>query len=88
MTFPVLTAIYGVITLVNGINKVQWSIDLLRFKQRYWFIAMIGAALTLIFGIIILLNPFTSTTILWTFIAVAMMVEAILDIVALIFGKF
>ena len=88
MTFPVLTAIYGVITLVNGINKVQWSIDLLRFKQRYWFIAMIGAALTLIFGIIILLNPFTSTTILWTFIAVAMIVEAILDIVALIFGKF
>ena len=88
MTFPVLTAIYGVITLVNGINKVQWSIDLIRFKQRYWFIAMIGAALTLIFGIIILLNPFTSTTILWTFIAVAMIVEAILDIVALIFGKF
>ena len=54
VTFPVLTVVYGVITLINGINKVQWAVDLLRLKQRFWFVSLIGAALTLVFGILIL----------------------------------
>lgn len=87
ITFPVLTVLYGIITLMNGINKVQWAIDLLRLKQKYWFIAMIGAVCTLLFGILILANPFESTAVLWTFIAVTLIVEAVVDILTLVFGR-
>lgn len=87
LAFPVLTVLYGVITLVNGVNKVQWAVDLLRLKQKYWFIAMIGAACTLLFGVLILVNPFASTAALWMFIAVTLIVEAVIDILTLVFER-
>lgn len=73
--------------LVFGISKFQWAIDMLRQKQKFWFVALIGAALTLVFAILILINPFASTTVLWTFIAITLIVEAVVDIVAYILGR-
>ncbi len=86
-TFPVLTVIYGVVTLMTGIRKIQWAFDMLRQKQKYWFVALIGAVLTLTFAVLILCNPFSTTAILWTFIAVSLIVEAVVDILTYIFGK-
>ena len=87
VTFPILTVVYGVLTLANGINKLQWAVDAWRLGQRYWYVAMIGAALTLVFGALIVFNPFTTTTVLWTYIAVSLIVEAVLDIVSLVLWK-
>lgn len=87
VTFPLLTVIYGVLTLLGGINKVQWAIDMLRAKQKYWFVAIISAVLTLVFSALILANPFASTAVLWTIIAVTLIVEAVIDIVAFILGR-
>lgn len=86
ITFPLLTVLYGILTLAAGIGKIQWAVDMLRTKQKYWFVAVIGAALTIIFAILILTNPFSSTAILWTFIAVTLIVESVVDIIAYILG--
>jgi len=48
---------------------------------------LIGAVLTLGFAVLILLNPFATTAILWTFIAVSLIVEAAVDILTYIFDK-
>ncbi len=85
VTFPILTTLYGVITLVNGVNKVQWCVDLLRLKRPYWLVSLAGAGLTLAFGLMILLYPFSSTAALWTFIAVTLLVEAIADAATMVF---
>lgn len=85
--FPLLTSLYGILTLMLGVSKVQWAVDMLRLKQKYWFIAVIGAILTLLFAVLILANPFASTAALWTFIAVTLIIEAVIDILAFIFGK-
>ncbi len=85
--FPLITVFYGVMILVTGISKLQWAVDLLRLKQKYWYVALIGAALSVIFGAVILMNPFTSTGVLWTFIAVSLILEAIMDILTFIFEK-
>lgn len=87
VTFPILTVFYGILTLMTGISKVQWAIDMLRQKQKYWFVAIIGAALTLVFAVLILCNPFSTTAILWTFIAVSLIVEAVIDIVTFVLGR-
>lgn len=87
VTFPLLTVLYGILALVSGVSKVQWAVDMLRAKQRYWFIEIISAAVTIICAILILINPFTSTAILWTFIGVTMIVEAVVDVLAYIFGR-
>ena len=86
-TFPIFTVFYGIITLVIGFGKIQWAVDMLRKKEKYWFIEVIGAALTVVFSVLIIANPFASSGILWTFIAVSLIVEALVDIVAIIFER-
>ncbi|MCD8155462.1 MAG: DUF308 domain-containing protein [Clostridiales bacterium] len=87
VTFPVLTALYGVMTLLVGVCKIQWAVDMLRTKQKYWYVAILAALLTVLFAAVILLDPFATTAVLWTFIAVTLIVEAIADIVTFILGK-
>lgn len=85
--FPLFTVFYGILILILGFRKIQWAIDMLRRKQKYWFVALIGAILSLVFAILILINPFASTAILWTFIAVSLIIEAVADILTLIFKR-
>lgn len=87
LTFPILTVVYGVLTLVNGLNKLQDAVDALRLELRYWYVAMTGAALTLVFAALILVNPFSSTAVLWTFLAVSLMVEGAADLAFLVLGR-
>ena len=87
VTFPLLTVLYGILTLVSGVSKVQWAVDMLRAKQKYWFVEVISAVVTIICAILILTNPFTSTAFLWTFIGVSMIVEAVVDVIAFFLGR-
>jgi len=86
-TFPLITVFYGVLILMSSISKIQWAVDMLRLKQKYWYIALIGAILSLLFAVLVLANPFSSTLILWNFIAISLIIEAIVDILAFIFGR-
>lgn len=86
-TFPILTVLYGVVTLLTGISKVQWAVDMLRLKQKYWYVALICAAVTLILAVVILWNPFATMTITWIFIGISLIAEAVADCVALVFEK-
>ncbi|MBC8543412.1 HdeD family acid-resistance protein [Bianquea renquensis] len=85
--FPLLTMLYGVAILLTGIAKIQWAVDMLRLKMSKWFLAAIGAALSILFAAVILMNPFNSTTFLWTFVAVSLIVEAALDAIALLLSR-
>ena len=87
VTFPLLTVLYGVITMVTGIAKIQWTVDLARAKAAKWFWAAISAVVTLVCSAVILRNPFSSTAVLWTFIAVTLIVEAVFDVIVAIFAK-
>lgn len=84
VTFPVLTIIYGIIILVTGLAKVQAAADLVRIKNNKWFLAAISAVISIICAVVILRNPFTSTSVLWIFTAVTLIVESIIDLVTLL----
>ena len=83
-TFPVITALYGVAILIVGIYKTQITADMLRQKRPYWQFTAISAGLAVVFALIILLNPFTTTAFLWTFTAISLIVEAVLDLIAIL----
>ncbi|MCC8051806.1 MAG: hypothetical protein LIP10_14350 [Clostridiales bacterium] len=48
-------------------------------KKKYWYISLISAMLTVLFAIIILANPFTTTAVLWKFTGIVLIVEAVID---------
>lgn len=86
-TFPVITILYGVIIFIAGASKLQRAIDMGRLKQKYWFIALIGAIITLLFATLIIFDPFTSTAVLWNFIGITLIVEAVIDVVTFVFAR-
>ena len=82
LTFPVLSVIYGVSILIAGLGKIQWTFDMLRMKRKKWFLAAISAAISIVCAILVLNNPFTTSAILWMFIGISLIVEAVFDAVS------
>lgn len=85
-TFPVLTVIYGVIILITGLKKVEWMVTALRLKRKYWYVTGINALLTIIFSVVVIGNPFSTITMLWQFTGIMLIIEAIFDVVSIVFG--
>lgn len=86
ITFPLLTIVYGVVTLVTGLGKIQWTVDALRLKKEKWFLSGISAVVSIVSAAVILCSPFTSTALLWMFTGISLVAEAVLDFVAVLFG--
>ncbi len=82
-----LVLLCGIAILVLGIGKVQQTIDMIRLKMGRWLFQAISAALSLIFGLIIVFNPFASVAAFWTFAGIALIVAAAADIVAFVAGS-
>ena len=80
--FPVLTSLYGVILLISGVVKIQWTTDKIRMGTGRWGVTALSAIFTLICAILILANPFASTNALWMFIGITLIVEAVIDIIS------
>lgn len=66
--FEVLTSIFpiiiGLIIIFINIFKLQLSINLKQIDNSNWFVGTIIASLSIILGIIIILNPFESVKVL------------------------
>lgn len=86
-TFPVLTLVYGVVILVTGITKLQWTVDSIRMKRSRWFWMAISAAISIVCGITVITNPFSTTAVLWMFIGISLIVDAVFDMLGGIFGN-
>lgn len=85
-TLPLLSIIYGVIMLLAGLTKVQLTFDALRKKEGKWFLGLISAAISIVCAVVVLANPFTTTAVLWVFTGVTMIVDAVFDVFAVLFG--
>lgn len=87
VTFPVLTLVYGVLILVTGLVKFQWTVDIIRLKRRNWLWAAVSAAISILCGVVIITSPFDTTAVLWMFTGISLIVEAVLDMIGAIFGN-
>ncbi len=86
-TFAVLTILYGIFIFIAGISKLQTAIDMLRTDRKYWYLALLGALITLGFSVLIIFNPFTTDKILWMVMGIVLIVIAIIDIITFFVAK-
>ena len=82
--FPALAVIYGVFQILLGFRKVQRVVDALRLKMSGWPLLALSAAVTLVFGVWITLNPEMVWISVWTFTGLALIVEGVLDLAVMI----
>lgn len=87
VTFPVLTFLYGVMILITGITKLQWTLDMIRLKRKKWLWTAISAAISILCGITVIMSPFSTTAVLWMFIGISLIVDAVFDMIGGIFGN-
>ncbi len=83
--FPALAVIYGVFQILIGFRKTQRVIDALRLKMSGWPLLAISAAITLLFGFWIALNPGMVWIGIWTFTGIAMIIEGVFDLLVCCF---
>lgn len=81
--FPLLTVLYAMAMLILAAAKLQKMADLKRGKADRWYMPGISAALAAILAVIILWNPFGAVAAVWTFVAISLIAEAIVEIVSL-----
>lgn len=81
--FPLLTVLYAVVMLILAAAKLQRMADMRRMQLPRWYMPGISAALAAVLAAIILINPFGAVTAVWTFVAVSLIAEAIVEIVTI-----
>lgn len=87
-TFPtVLTTLYGVAIALSGIQKIQWTTDSLRLKTGKWLLPAVSALASMLCAAIILVNPFETILVLWQVAGIVLILEAVLDLFALILNR-
>lgn len=81
--FPLLTVLYAIAMLILAAGKLQKMADMKRLGLPRWYMPGISAAMAAVLSAIILLNPFGAVAAVWTFVAVSLISEAIVEIVTI-----
>ncbi|MBR2824595.1 MAG: DUF308 domain-containing protein [Clostridia bacterium] len=81
--FPILAVLYGMLQILLGFRKLQRTVDALRLNLGFWWLRGISAAISLVFGLIIVMNPEMTMMGVWVFTGITMIVEGVFDAVAL-----
>ncbi len=81
--FPLLTVIYAGAMLVLAAAKLQKMADLRRMNIPRWYLPGISAVLAAVLAVIILINPFGAVAAVWTFVAISLIAEAIVEIITI-----
>ena len=79
----VLPTVLGVAAILDGTIKLQNTLDMLRLKDRHWWLTLILAAVTIGLGIALIINPFKAADTLTTFIGIALIITGVCDLAAL-----
>lgn len=74
-----IPVVLGFLVTISGILKIQNSIDMLRLGHGTWYIAFALAIINIVFGIILLINPFV-WEIFITCVGVALVYSGITDL--------
>lgn len=81
--FPLLTVLYAIAMLILAAAKLQKMADMKRLQLTGWYMPGISALMAVVLGVIILWNPFGAVAAVWTFVAISMIAEAVVEIVTI-----
>ncbi len=87
LLISLLPILFGLIVLIGGVIKIQSTLGFKRMNATRWYLELICAIVSIAFGVIILLNPFSTALLLMRVIGAALAIEGIMDLVSRIFYK-
>lgn len=82
--FSLIAVIYGIILLVSGVFKMQDFFQAKKYEPYVPVVIFLSAAVSVILGIIIIINPFETALLVFRFAGISMLIGAAADIITLI----
>lgn len=79
--FPLLTVLYAIGMLLLAAARLQKMADMRRLHLSTWYLPGIAALLAAAMAVIILINPFGAVNVVWTFVAISLIAQAVVEIV-------
>lgn len=79
----VFSLIVGIVMLINGLFKVQNSINYRKFGVKNWWVYLIYSVVLVSFSIVLLANPFHGQRLFLIFLGVVLLVEGIFKFVTI-----
>lgn len=76
--------LFGVFVLVGGIVDLISAIDAKRNNLKSWIVSVIMSAVTIILGLIVIINPFDSVMVLTQLLGAGLIVYAVMDLISFI----
>ena len=86
IVLSIIPVVVGIIVLIHGLMDIQYTLDIKKAGSEKWWIALIAAVLTLIVGLLLMLNPFTAYEITMVLLGVAMLYDGGSDLALLLFS--
>lgn len=85
--------ILGIMVLASGCGKLQNVIDMMRGEYGNWIVMLILAIINVVFGVILIVNPFDTVILLFQLVGVGLIFSGITDCFAAVYvagrlGKF
>jgi len=80
-----MAVIFACMLLFGAIYKIQMAFDLKKLKSDNWFIPLFGALIAMVLAILVFVNLFNAEKVLIIFIGVSLIIEAILNMMSVIF---
>lgn len=73
---------FGLLLLIGGIRKLQYTLNFKRMGATRWYLELAATILSVLFGVIILINPFSTALLLMRIIGIALLIEGIQDLIS------
>ncbi len=79
-----LSAALAITLIVSGVMKLQYAVDFLRLKAKFWYVSLLGAVISITLGAMVFFNPFSAAKWLMLFIGISLTVNAVWDIISVV----
>lgn len=76
--------LFGIFVLVGGIVDLISAIDAKRNDLKSWIVSVIMSAVTIILGLLVIINPFDSVMVLTQLLGAGLIVYAVMDLISFI----
>lgn len=70
-----LPVVIGLFVLIDGVFKLQTSIDAKRFGLTHWWLILVGALFCAVLGTLLIADPFGSSKLLMIFVGISLTVD-------------
>ncbi|MBQ4569627.1 MAG: DUF308 domain-containing protein [Ruminococcus sp.] len=77
---PFLVAVLALVLMISAVMKIQYTVDFLRLKNKFWYIALIGAVVSIALGTVTLFNLNNTAKWVLLFVGISFLVTGAWDI--------